>query len=176
MVSFGSLSRDRLAGIVVGVGCALSLVPLVKADTTVTCNEIAAIIAQASGNFTDWASAEQQGEPPPVLSDARNCALSQDISGRQQYHCQWEFDYRSQNTYETFNQLIEAMQSCFENQAVARKDQGVNHPDTYDQRQFDLEDVVITVSLKDRAALSRTFVFLRVAAQLKNYQPTQKNE
>ena len=38
----------------------------------------------------------------------------------------------------------------------------VNHPDSYDQRMFDIGDVSLSLSLKDKGALQKTVIYLLV--------------
>lgn len=38
----------------------------------------------------------------------------------------------------------------------------VNHPDSYDLLQFNFGPAIVSVSLKDKAALAKTYVFLRI--------------
>jgi hypothetical protein len=43
-------------------------------------------------------------------------------------------------------------------------DKDVNHPDFYDLQTFQLNGLEIGVSLKDKAGLSETYIFLRIMA------------
>lgn len=158
---------SRMPAIFIGMGGALTAATMAAADEPDICSALQAAIVQSENNFSDWAQGGQgaAAEYPDLGAD--DCGLSQNSAGQRQFHCQWKFEYRSPGASETLNSLSGAAQSCFEHQAIAFRDQGVNHPDTYDQRQFILGDAVLTISLKDKAALQKTYVFLRAQADPK---------
>ena len=76
--------------------------------------------------------------------------------------CMWTFAYRSDSAAAGFERLIGDLKSCFDGREPTREDIGVNHPDSYDASRFDIDGVRISVSIKDKAALEKTFVFLWV--------------
>ena len=75
--------------------------------------------------------------------------------------CQWIFDYRSEAAQRYFQQMVAEVHAC-KGAVALPKDQPVNHPDSYELISYQLGNEVLTVSLKDKAALDQTFVFLRV--------------
>ena len=77
------------------------------------------------------------------------------------YHCQWSHSFRSDAAQAAFDDLGETVAACFP-AAKAVRDQPVNHPDFYDLRSYDLGGTELALSLKDKAALGKTFVFLHV--------------
>ena len=74
--------------------------------------------------------------------------------------CWWEFPYRSGAARETYANLVQDLSAC-PTLIAATKDTGVNHPDTYDAVQFDLGVAAWVLSLKDKSALGKSYVFLR---------------
>ena len=72
------------------------------------------------------------------------------------------FSYRNVEANAAFEALNQSLQSCFGGSAEVAKDQGVNHPDFYEQRRYQLDQVVVTVSIKDKSTLQRTYVFIGV--------------
>lgn len=78
-------------------------------------------------------------------------------------HCGWAFPYREAPAQKAFQQLLSEVTACAEGNQASLADQHVNHPDYYDLQTFQLNDREIGVSLKDKAALGETYVFLRVS-------------
>lgn len=90
------------------------------------------------------------------------CTRSLMLSGGSQVHCGWAFPYRASAATGAFQQLLEKVKACADG-AQATADPDVNHPDFYELRTYRLSDHDVGVSLKDKAALGETYVFLRVA-------------
>lgn len=78
-------------------------------------------------------------------------------------HCGFGFDYRIPAATVAFDGLVAAVTDCLGETARVTGDLNVNHPDFYDLQTFRLEGQEIAVSLKDKAALLRTYVFVRVS-------------
>ncbi|MEM8653680.1 MAG: hypothetical protein AAGF36_02965 [Pseudomonadota bacterium] len=89
------------------------------------------------------------------------CTTSLDLSGTRALNCRWPFDYRAKAATETFFVLLDATTQCLNTDGLS--DQGVNHPDSYDLREFTTETAQVSLSIKDKGALQQTFIFLRVA-------------
>ncbi len=107
----------------------------------------------------------QEAEPVTALIDkapAPVCGTSLAVSGVQSSHCYWAFDYRSDAARGGFLQVAAGVAACAD--PIAQEGD-VNHPDSYDLRQFDLGGATVAVSLKDKGALQQTLVFLRVEAR-----------
>lgn len=100
----------------------------------------------------------------PTTGESRTCKQSLTLSGDRQIHCSWSFDYRAEAAKHAFDRMIKEVAACLGNDARVTEDQDVNHPDFYDLTRFDTEGRTIAVSLKDKAALQQTYVFLRVTA------------
>ncbi len=78
------------------------------------------------------------------------------------YYCAWEFPYRANRAYDTFDAFIRGLDDCIGQHATLHTDQDVNHPDYYAQRRYETEQSEVSVSVKDKSALGSTFVFIRV--------------
>lgn len=78
-------------------------------------------------------------------------------------HCAWGFGYRAPEASDVFAGVLEGMTACYGPQIAA--DTAVNHPDSFDLRQFAVDEGTASVSLKDKGALQETFVFIRVSAR-----------
>lgn len=87
------------------------------------------------------------------------CTRSLALGGGSQLHCGWAFDYRDAAAIDAFTQGLASLEGCF---VQTTPDQDVNHPDFYDLRLFEADGQEIGMSLKDKAALGQTYVFLRV--------------
>ncbi len=91
------------------------------------------------------------------------CKSSLMLSGGTQVHCGWAFPYRAPAAKDAFQGLLAAVTACSGGRVDTTADQDVNHPDYYDLQTFRWIDREIGVSLKDKAGLGETYVFLRVA-------------
>ena len=94
-------------------------------------------------------------------TDAMLCSSSQGQSGATAQHCRWPFSFRAPDARAAFDAVSADVAACLDSPAKTEEGE-VNHPDTYDQRLFELPTGVISVALKDKGALQQTFVFLRV--------------
>lgn len=97
---------------------------------------------------------------PDTSAHAAGCVVSLNLDGGRSLHCIWRFDYRAADAKKAFEILVAKVAACGD--AAEQLDQGVNHPDSYDLRQFTLQDRGFAVSLKDKGALQQTLVFLTV--------------
>lgn len=104
-----------------------------------------------------------QGADPvlrlPSGGEDVRCTRSLALGGGSQLHCGWAFDYRVAAATDAFEQGISVLNACFDQ---STPDQNVNHPDFYDLRLFVAGDQEIGLSLKDKAVLGQTYVFLRI--------------
>lgn len=97
-----------------------------------------------------------------VNAPAPVCGTSRAPSNAISTYCYWAFAYRSDTAGEVFERIVEQVQTCPAASTPTQADRGVNHPDSYDLRRFDLGDQTVSVSLKDKGGLQKTLVFLRV--------------
>lgn len=92
-----------------------------------------------------------------------DCKTSLMLSGGSQVHCGFGFTYRAPAATTAFEGLVNAVTDCLGDAAHVTADLDVNHPDFYDLQTFQLKGQEIGVSLKDKSALSQTYVFVRVS-------------
>ncbi|MEP2027917.1 MAG: hypothetical protein ABJI96_04300 [Paracoccaceae bacterium] len=123
------------------------------------CDQMGGLVALAESNFLeDVTTANSIG----MLPGAEKCSVVRSLSGANTYHCAWGFDYRSDAAKQSFEAVNQMVRDCFGDSSESVKDAGVNHPDTYYQRQHILDEIVISVSLKDKVALQQTYVFVGI--------------
>ena len=91
------------------------------------------------------------------------CTRSLVLSGGSQVHCGWAFPYRAPEATVAFERLVATVSECLGAEATMTADPDVNHPDFYDLQTFQMKGQEIGVSLKDKAGLSETYIFLRIA-------------
>lgn len=99
----------------------------------------------------------------PETQVTADCRTSLQLGSGYQTQCGWPFAYRSDEATQAFERLNDAVSACLGPKALITQDQSVNHPDFYDLRMYQIGDREIGVSLKDKAGLQETYVFLRVA-------------
>ena len=76
--------------------------------------------------------------------------------------CYSEHPFRSEAATDLAAEIEAEIAACFD--APARQqDTGVNHPDSYAARWFDIGAARIYLSVKDKGALGKTLVFVRAA-------------
>ncbi len=128
---------------------------LAHANTCITFEDA---IQQASTNF----------ETPPVTPFTiygimpNLCDVATTSDGIKIYHCRWDYGYRTSDAAELLRTINIDIQRCLGIQSRKIED-GVNHPDTYEQRLYRLGDINISLSLKDKAALNQSFVSLQIS-------------
>ncbi|MGH1483784.1 MAG: hypothetical protein ACRBM6_34715 [Geminicoccales bacterium] len=144
-VSIGSSSDDAIAGNF--------------------CTDINRLVAEAPEDFSDVIIESGRGsggfDVTLKLEGASNCAVRRLLHAKS-YYCTWEFQHRDVNAYKVFEELGQKLKSCVGGDAILSNDQGVNHPDFYDARIFQLDDVKVAVSVKDKSTLGATYVFVSV--------------
>ena len=139
--------------------------PIAAADTVSTsefCINMNVLTLQAGSNFFRNAPETTALVTPRPLPDAEKCMMAQSLSGGNAYHCSWKFPYRDVAANVTFNTFNQMMRDCFSDGVEAIEDLGVNHPDSYHQRQFFVDQAVVRVSIKDKGTLQETYVFISV--------------
>lgn len=99
----------------------------------------------------------------PITGDMAVCTQSLMLTGATQVHCRWAYAYRDPTASQAFDHLRRAVADCLGDAARVTEDPDVNHPDSYDLQTFWLGGQEVGVSLKDKAALAQTYLFLRVA-------------
>lgn len=135
--------------------CLVLAQPVVAAPV-VSCDALQSVVTVAGKGF--------QSDMPDTLAGAESCRMSLSLSGAKTFTCAWPFPFRDPVAGQAFDATIAALETCLPGAALAGPDQLVNHPDSYDLRQYDLGKTSISVSLKDKGALGLTYVFLGVGA------------
>lgn len=103
----------------------------------------------------------KDGTPPLLESHTETCSTSRQLGGKQSVDCYWAFDYRSPNALTTFENLKQALVKCSDVD-LEREEDRVNHPDSFVQVTTKVSGSTLSLSLKDKAGLNQTLVFLRV--------------
>lgn len=73
--------------------------------------------------------------------------------------CYWEFPYRDDSAERMANSLWTILRNCRPGTHLA-PDLPVNHPDSFQLREWTAGNAIYRVSVKDKAGQQRTFVFL----------------
>ena len=116
--------------------------------------------------ITNWAGGKDLDISALITADGpAQCGSSLAISGAKSVHCAWPFAYRAAAALDGFDQLVEQVEGCLGGSGDGIGDQSVNHPDSYDLREFKIEGGSVAVSLKDKGALQQTYIFLRAEHQ-----------
>lgn len=123
-----------------------------------TCIAFEEAIQQASGNYQ---SAPKTPPATDTVTPAK-CDIATDIDGTRIYHCRWDYSYRAQEAVKLMADINTDIERCLGVQSRKIED-GVNHPDTYEQRLYRLGGINISLSLKDKAGLSQSFVSLQIS-------------
>lgn len=89
-----------------------------------------------------------------------DCQISS--SGQYVLTCTWQFPYRSEFAAARFEAIRELIAKSADDPADVTKDQNVNHPDYYEAYYYDMGNHVLSASIKDKGALQKTLVFLRM--------------
>ena len=119
------------------------------------CSALEDLMQQARANFAGSVT-------QPALPGAPACDLAQGLGGAREYHCAWAFEYRAPKAADLFNTYDADIRACLINPQKAKADAEVNHPDSYVLYQYLTDGITIAISLKDKAALQETYVFLRI--------------
>ncbi len=152
------------------LGC-LTLVGSLTCANIASANEICMqmnlLLPQAQSNFLARGTSDLV--EPDVMRGADTCRMIRSSSGGNTFHCAWKFGYREKAAIASFNKVNQQLNDCFAQSIQRVKDEGVNHPDSYQQSEHVIDEVTVSVSIKDKGALQETYVFVgvqgRVAAQ-----------
>lgn len=129
------------------------------------CTNVNYLIDQSLSKFAKIAveADEEDGDHDVTLSlsGTSYCFVTKK-SSRTWYHCGWEFPHRTQRAYDRFDEFVGRLDDCIGQHATAHTDQKVNHPDFYALRRYEMEQADVSVSVKDKSALGKTFVFIKV--------------
>jgi len=92
--------------------------------------------------------------------DTAKCRDYRAETGTRGSACQWTYDYRDASAIDHARALQTTITACHPG-LTAPEDTLVNHPDSYELWEWETETGTFAVSVKDKAALQKTLVFLR---------------
>lgn len=121
------------------------------------CGEINKAVKRATGEI-----GEVRTWRPRKVNGAHHCVLATTLSGVKTYYCTWRFAYRAHGAVVTYARLLHTVRACLAGRGRESRDQGVNHPDTYAQRRFQIGRAAVMLASKDKSVLASTYVFLRI--------------
>jgi len=129
------------------------------------CANIDSLIDQSRSGFAAIADKPKgdtgDREARLTLAGASTCLVTRKAK-RSWYRCAWAFPYRAKRAADTFDALAGKLDGCLARRATPHGDRSVNHPDSYAARRYELEQADVSLSVKDKAGLGKTFVFIRV--------------
>ncbi|WP_187430332.1 hypothetical protein ROLI_027350 [Roseobacter fucihabitans] len=126
------------------------------------CENMKVLTAKARSNFETKSTQPAEFMVLKTLPDAKKCTLGRALSGGNTYHCAWNYPFRDDAANMAFEAFNLMMRECFKNRSEKIEDTGVNHPDTYYQIHHILDEVVVSVSLKDKSSLQETYLFVGI--------------
>ena len=129
------------------------------AGSELQCKDIERFMEQAA---VELAQNQSHGTVSAGLPDADTCSTATGTAGSKIYHCHWGFPYRDKEAEEFFGHLDVRLKTCLESQVNVADDQPVNHPDSFHLRTYHLDRAKVSISLKDKATIDKTLVFIRV--------------
>ncbi|MGC3940071.1 hypothetical protein ACOTTU_19875 [Roseobacter sp. EG26] len=87
------------------------------------------------------------------------CTTYLDQQGGTGVSCHWAFPFRDDAATRFSNTVWTEIQTCRDGKALS-PDQQVNHPDSYDLREWSSDRKTFRVSVKDKGGENRTLVFV----------------
>jgi len=118
------------------------------------------LCAALTNQSADWPKITQNIDQHLDQKSA-SCGNATGMDGQVSRHCYWAFDYRSDKAKTAYRSLHKQFIACSRTQGDVQ-DEGVNHPDSYTLENFDFGAHNIALSLKDKATLNQTLIFVRL--------------
>ncbi len=150
-------------GLLISIVVLLAIVGMAQASDL--CTDINYLIDQSRSDFVKIRGEPSSDSPHDAvtltLTGATDCRVTKK-SSKNFYQCHWEFPHRAEEAYDTFDELVRSVHECLGKQATVHNDQKVNHPDFYALTRYETEKASVNISVKDKSALERTFVFIRI--------------
>lgn len=163
--SFKGMGRLSSGAVLLVASIVVLLATIGGAQARDLCASIVYLIDQSRSQFAEIMEKPNGGagdhDVTLTLAGASYCLVTK-RSRSSFYHCGWEFPYRAKHGYDRFDAFVRGVNACIGQRATLHSDQSVNHPDYYALRRYETEQAEVSVSVKDKSALSRTFVFIRV--------------
>lgn len=91
------------------------------------------------------------------------CRISLLQGGGEQQSCYWTYDYRDAASSDHLEELRINIEKCLGRDAALAPDTQVNHPDSFDLFQYEGQGIRAALSLKDKAGLGKSLVFLSLS-------------
>lgn len=101
-------------------------------------------------------------QPLAVPPEGPSCDTYLTTTSQEGLSCHWTFPYRSDAAKAFAEAMWQTIQQC-RSGSPREPDQNVNHPDSYELRQWDTGQAIYSLSVKDKGALGLTLVFVRRA-------------
>ncbi len=161
----------RLRLRIAAAAACLCSIPAPAALAQDLCSDIEFLIEQSKIGF-QAVGGTPQGEPGThdatfLLPEASQCVVVMQTQ-RRTYRCRWVYAYRDKRAYDDYDGFAGSLRQCFGAMAKEHVDRNVNHPDFYAARRYVMAQGEVKVSVKDKAALGSTFVFISVEGLPKN--------
>ena len=119
-----------------------------------------------AADCTDIQALERHAESKSIPRGA-TCALYLSDTGTTGTSCHWEFPFRDQAALTFSDVLWQSLATCRAGRPLGA-DQPVNHPDSYELREWATPTGTYAISVKDKGALDRTMVFFRLESAANN--------
>ena len=125
---------------------------------------IAASVLPMSAHACDAVDALERFRLTGVPPQGAKCALFVGTDRADGTSCRWEYGFRDTGAVSYASQLAALLKTCRTVQELPA-DQPVNHPDSYGLSQWTAEGAVFRISVKDKGALGRTYVFFALETE-----------
>ncbi len=128
---------------------------------TIPCADVLDLVAQSTEQFSSIQRVEKSEfggfETTVNLPGAQYCVIIEDVV-KKTYRCTWKHPYGDDAAGLEFERLAAEIAECLGSRALVRRDQPVNHPDTYKSFLYILPNTEVRVTLKEKSELASTFV------------------
>ena len=145
----------------IAVACSTAVVSSAASEEPALCADILYLIEQSRSQFLAirGASGSEHGghEATFALPEASYCVVLHDAE-KGSYQCTWTHALGDKRAHDKFQRLVGGMGACLADIAGERKDQPVNHPDSYAAYAYRYPGGEARVSLKTKSQLVSTLV------------------
>lgn len=150
--------------IAAGLSIVLVICLALRNDSSTLCSDLEYLRSQSLRDFEEISLAStmvplDEESTSFTLDGASSCFLVFDPE-RSSYQCNWEHEQQD-DAERAFRSLSEEVGACLA-PATAREDASVNHPDFWASSYFELPGQAISVSLKNKLLLKKSFVSIQV--------------
>ncbi|MEP5154554.1 hypothetical protein [Planktotalea sp.] len=95
-----------------------------------------------------------------ATTQAASCGTSLQTGGARSTYCYVSYAYRSAQANNALAHLDTTLSTCFERRIPSGAGEIVNHPDSFNQIEYCDASGTYSLSLKDKAGLGETLIFL----------------